>query len=97
MGDALKIVLYSLFNIYNEGENAGQGCGSLLLVALIGGSLFIALIAQSSLPDMFKIIVFGLLLVLCLVALVWMIYQTIKQWWQEHINNNNKDEKDGNS
>ena len=90
MGEAIKAVLYGLLNIYNDGENAGQGCGCLTVAALIIFAFVVSSVANSDLPDGFKIFFFSVLLAICLFALGWMIYQTIKQWWNEHHNDNNE-------
>ena len=34
MGGAIKFILYGLFGIFNEGENAQQGCGCLTIIVL---------------------------------------------------------------
>lgn len=83
MGDAIKMVLYGLFGIYNEGENANQGCGCLTIIVLILFSGFMTFLYESSAPDGLKIALCLILIIALSALLIWLIYIWIKQWWEE--------------
>jgi membrane protein DedA with SNARE-associated domain len=78
MFDALKIVLYGLLNVYNDGENTQKGCGCLTIIALLVFAGIFTLINESKLPDSDKVIFYVIILVILVIILIWMICVEIK-------------------
>jgi protein-S-isoprenylcysteine O-methyltransferase Ste14 len=91
MGEAIKIVLYSLLNIYNDGENAHQGCGCLTIIGLFLFGGFMMFLNESSAPAELKVTLCVILIIALSALLIWLTYIWIKQWWDERNQNNGKD------
>ena len=86
MGEAIRFVLYGLFNIYNDGENAQQGCGCLTIICLILFGGFMLFLQESSAPTELKVTLCVILIIALSALLIWLIYLWIKQWWDEKSN-----------
>ncbi len=91
MGEAIKFVLYGLLNIYNDGENANQGCGCLTIIALFLFGGFMVFLNESSAPAELKVTLCVILIIALSALLIWLTYIWIKQWWDERNQNNGKE------
>lgn len=87
MGEAIKFVLYGLFGIFNEGENAQQGCGCLTIIVLFLFGGFMLFLQESSAPAELKVTLCVILIIALSALLIWLIYIWIKQWWDERKQN----------
>ena len=82
MGELFKFLGWGLFNVYNDGENAQQGGGCLLLtILLVGGGLIYLILAflnSDLISDSARIIIAKVLQVLLIPLLIFCIYKFIK-------------------
>ncbi len=79
MFDALRIVLYGLFNVYNDGENSQKGCGCITVLILLVFSGIFTLINESNISNQAKAIIYGIIIVILVAILIWMAWIELKK------------------